>query len=652
MSLLSTDLRTFGNFILHPSKFTNDFLIFCSKLYRMSASSLLTKLLSVRTRDTLSLVWNGMVSILQNDNTDPYHIDSALRILGNISSLLLSKPAVQSEVERIWMSYLLPKATVSAHSVVRARAQDFFGKFSGIVFLNNNDQLEQATVNSILKAVFEESDLFVKYEAILSLSLWLKREDCTIAKEMAAPYLGQLLNTIFAFLDHSMQNEEIVSSLDTIIDVFGEMIAPYALEIVRRFISIYNSLLNSTEDDENAVLTAVSAIRSINTLLYSVSDVKELWPELENLTQSIIQTGLSAQGMEVLEDVLDMITSFTYYPAEISPLVWSYLPMIGSVFHDFAGDALEEMLPAIDNYISKGSEVFVNGSNGAYLHVVLSITSAVLTDPNRSYEIKPACAILASIFIHCHEFENVKSQFPVILKLVAERFMAIKDDLKCGLSTKLSLLKVVSLFSYVNPALFIETLEGFGAGSIQLVNEWINLSTEMKAFNQKVFILGVSSLLRLRCVSPSPDKFLPSLLNQLVNVLTCLRKEAELGVHQDNAVFSEKYGQYDDEGFLDVPEEEDFIEEGDGQLPADAAFLQDMIANSGGYASDLSYLIRGDDDDDDGEGTQDSPIDRVDPFDYFRMCASEVHKADSRLFSSLVGTLSPEQQALFHQHLG
>ena len=56
--------------------------------------------------------------------------------------------------------------------------------------------------------------------------------------------------------------------------------------------------------------------------------------------------------------------------AQISPQIWSLWPQIFEAYNDWARDYLENIMVPLDNFITKGTEVFLAGQNPNYLSQV------------------------------------------------------------------------------------------------------------------------------------------------------------------------------------------------------------------------------------------------------------------------------------------
>jgi hypothetical protein len=112
-------------------------------------------------------------------------------------------------------------------------------------------------------------------------------------------------------------------------------------------------------------------------------------------------------GIEFYEDTLELVTCFTYFPPVISKFMWSLLPRsvvpptppffissqshsslvcgdlcccersharsICESYHKWAADYVNNMLAPIDNYMSRGTEVFLTTQNPNYVKMVMDI---------------------------------------------------------------------------------------------------------------------------------------------------------------------------------------------------------------------------------------------------------------------------------------
>lgn len=94
-----------------------------------------------------------------------------------------------------------------------------------------------------------------------------------------------------------MESEDLVFTLETIVEKFGEEIAPYAVGLTQNLTAAFWKFM-AAEEDEDAdedmgALAAMGSLRAIATIMESVSSLpaerlKLLYPELEALCMPIM----------------------------------------------------------------------------------------------------------------------------------------------------------------------------------------------------------------------------------------------------------------------------------------------------------------------------------------------------------------------------
>ncbi|CAN0485257.1 unnamed protein product, partial [Discosporangium mesarthrocarpum] len=89
----------------------------------------------------------------------------------------------------------------------------------------------------------------------------------------------------------------------------------------------------------------------------------------------------------------------------ISPALWKLFPMMYYAWQSFAYDLITNIAAPIDNYISRGTEMFLAGveADGTrYVEMVLDMCSGVLGDDRQSeVEAKSAAQLLMVLLHHC-----------------------------------------------------------------------------------------------------------------------------------------------------------------------------------------------------------------------------------------------------------
>lgn len=76
---------------------------------------------------------------------------------------------------------------------------------------------------------------------------------------------------------------------------------------------------DEAEDDEDiGALAAFGCLRALSTVLESVSRLPQMFPQLEEILFPIMQAMCSEDGQDVFEEILEMISYFTYFSPEVN----------------------------------------------------------------------------------------------------------------------------------------------------------------------------------------------------------------------------------------------------------------------------------------------------------------------------------------------
>ena len=79
--------------------------------------------------------------------------------------------------------------------------------------------------------------------------------------------------------------------------------------------------LQSTASDEEAedegALGAFSCLRAISTVLESVSNLPDIFPSLEDCVWPLLQRHCSQEGLDVYEEITELVSYFTLFPVQV-----------------------------------------------------------------------------------------------------------------------------------------------------------------------------------------------------------------------------------------------------------------------------------------------------------------------------------------------
>jgi hypothetical protein len=125
-------------------------------------------------------------------------------------------------------------------------------------------------------------------------------------------------------------------------------------------------------------MAAFGCIRTLNALLDSVSTLTELLPQLEDALFPIMFEMTSSRGQDVFEEVMDMASYFTYFMDPLPQRLWTLWPRIHESLMEWAIDYWDNILPPLDNLISRDTATFLGSSNPNYQESVFQVGAGSL----------------------------------------------------------------------------------------------------------------------------------------------------------------------------------------------------------------------------------------------------------------------------------
>eukprot|EP00884_Botryococcus_braunii_P004058 jgi/Botrbrau1/13653/Bobra.0292s0003.1 len=404
---------------------------------------------------------------------------------------------------------------------------------------------------SLLQHAFNlmrDPELPVRIEAVSAVrNLFDAYDDAQL--DLIKPILPQLLNELFALLNELPENEDLVFALETVVDKFGEAIAPHALAVCQHLANAFWRMQEGTEGDDEGGMAMYGCLRALSSVLDCVSRMEAIFPQLEALLFPIMQRFCSTEGDEVFEEVMELISYFTYFSPQISPQMWSLLPQIVSCYEEFGVDFMESIEIPVQNYIARGTAVFLTSQEPNYLNMVNHLVKlGVLNEDLQEQDTVLALRLLEVIMQHCHG--HVDALIPEYIQLATDR-LAREPTPSAALKEQLVL--VVGNALYYNPALAVATLEHQGRLK-WFFSLWLEMiftvkrktNTAMyfrKVYHKKVNVMALASVLTLQETHFGLD--LQAGMGQLLNAI--LKQALSLKEQEEEQEEEEEEEEEDDE---------------------------------------------------------------------------------------------------------
>lgn len=621
---------------------------------RTAAINFISELIRKRGKENLQKFLAFIVEVFRRYDEAPpgqklyRQKDGGLLAVGALSDKLKQTEPYKSQLEQMLVQHVFPEFN-SPVGHLRAKAAWVSGQYANISF---TDQRHFSSAMHSIVSALKDPELPVRVDSVVALRSFV--EACKDLNELR-PILPQLLDEFFKLMNE-VENEDLVFTLETIVDKFGEEMAPYALGLCQNLAAAFWKCLQSSEadedEDESGALAAVGCLRAISTILESISSLPHLFPQIEFILLPIMQKMLTKDGQDVFEEILEIVSYMTYFSPTISLEMWSLWPLIVSAAEEWAIDFFENILTPLDNYVSRSTEHFLTCKSPDYQTSLFKMISSLLSEQNlEDSDVEPCPKLIEVVLQNCKG--RIDEWIEPYVRITIDRLRRTQKSYLKDL-----LVAVVANALYYNAVLTLNVLQKLGA-TAEIFQLWLQLIYKTKKsgkpvhfrreHDKKVCILGLASLLLLPAEAlPQElrlgfDQVFKVVLKLLVAYKEQLAESARKGERSDEDGDVEDLVSDEDEDWSkDVGEDDEEGEE------VTSRRLQKLAAQASAFQS------RGEDDDDDSEDefTDDeefqTPIDDIDPFIFFTDAIKGMSVADPTRFQVLSQSLDFQHQAMAH----
>ncbi|OMP00310.1 hypothetical protein CCACVL1_03384 [Corchorus capsularis] len=618
---------------------------------RTASMDFVSELVRKRGKENLQKFIQFIVEIFKRYDEAPLEYkpyrqkDGALLAVGALCDKLKQTEPYKSELEHMLMQHVFPEFR-SPVGHLRAKAAWVAGQYAHINFSDQNN-FRQA-LHSVVTGL-RDPELPVRVDSVFALRSFV--EACRDLNEIR-PILPQLLDEIFKLMNE-VENEDLVFTLETIVDKFGEEMAPYALGLCQNLAAAFWRCMNTEEADDEAddpgALAAVGCLRAISTILESVSRLPHLFVQIEPTLLPIMRRMLTTDGQEVFEEVLEIVSYMTFFSPTISLDMWSLWPLMIEALADWAIDFFPNILVPLDNYISRGTAHFLTCKEPDYQQSLWTMISSIMADKNlEDNDIEPAPKLIEVVFQNCRG--QVDHWAEPYLRIVVDRLRRTeKSRLKC------LLVQVIANAVYYNPTLTLSILNKLGV-TTEVFNLWFQLLQQVRKsgvranfkreHDKKVCCLGLTSLLSLPGEQLAGEA-LGRVFRATLDLLVAYKDQVAEAAKEEDAEDDDDMDGFqtdDDDDDGDGSDKEMGVDAEDGD-EADSIRLQKLAAQAKAFRANDDSDDDSDDDFSDDEELQ-SPIDEVDPFVFFVETVKVLQASDPMRFQNLTQTLDFHYQAL------
>ncbi|KAL3417133.1 importin [Phlyctema vagabunda] len=628
----------------------------------VSATNFLVTLTKCRRKQTFAIL--AFVNTIVNEyesaeDSKKNHIakEGALRMIGTLSSVILGKKSpIAEQVEYFLVRYVFPDFR-STQGFLRARACDTVEKFEQLDFKDANNLL--IIYRNILECM-ADPDLPVRVEAALALQPLIRHDIIRTNMQTNIPQIMQQLLK----LANEVDVDALSNVMEDFVEVFAAELTPFAVALSEQlrdtYLRIVRELLEKNEgrDDEDSYgdylddksITALGVLQTIGTLILTLESTPDVLLHMESILMPVIQVTLENKLYDLYNEVFEIIDSCTFAAKSISPTMWKAFELIHATFKAGAELYLEDMLPALDNFVQYGSQHLAQ--TPAYMEAMFGMVNDMFADDKvGGVDRICACKLAEGMMLSLRGYAD---QYVVSFVKMAMQTLT-NSDLKVK-SYKIHLMEMVINAIYYNPVLALQVLESNGWTN-KFFSLWFSsIDNFSRVHDKKLSISAIVALLTLNPdqVPVSVQQGWPRLLQGIVRLFQTLpsaMKNREEALKDDYPQDGDAYDDEDEEDewagddttWTDDAEGDD---ENDGKDES-SAYLEFLNEEASKLAQKFSNLEGDDSDDELGEESLlETPLDKVEPYQLFRNALMKLQQEQPQLYGSLTTNLSPEEQTI------
>ena len=396
---------------------------------RSTAIEFVKRMVNLRSGEVLAPLLKFCEIHMEEHRKNPTSLEHALKkdgALGLITAiseqlcLASSKKAKKAKsklpdehsIELLLKNYVTPDFA-SPFPFLRYRACSTFSQFvdENLSFKKNSAILVDALRGTL--GCLSDSDLPVRVQAGIALRAFIDREELRPALGASVPQLLEKLLIVMG----EVESEALAGTLENLVSTFSEEVTPFAAQAIQHLGKQFCKLVDM--DDDEANLTSMGVIQTVCTLLEGACAKPALFTLIEPQCYPILDNIFRPECVDYLQEGLEILCYLTFYgPEPLSANLWKYFSLMhqsicgGSLpgfeltegaIGGWAVDYLEEMLNCLDNFVSRGTEVFLTQSgptNIAFTEMLFQMVVKGLASENEETQIG-AARIAACVFESC-----------------------------------------------------------------------------------------------------------------------------------------------------------------------------------------------------------------------------------------------------------
>lgn len=606
-----------------------------------------------------------------DDQKIPREKEGALRMIGSLASVILGKKSpIADQVEYFFVRHVFPEFR-SPHGFLRARACDTLEKFEQLDFKDPNNLM--VIYRNILESM-ADPELPVRVMASLALQPLIRHD---VIRQAMQTNIPQIMHQLLK-LANEVDVDALSNVMEDFVEVFSEQLTPFAVALCEQlrdtYMRIIRELLERNEakasqngdaeygeylDDKS--IAALGVLQTIGTLILTLEASPDVLLHLETILMPVITITLENKLYDLFNEIFEIIDSCTFASKSISETMWQAFELMHKTFKEGAELYLEDMLPALDNFVAYGQERLIQ--HPPYLQALAGMVRDIFADPKvGGVDRICGCKLAEAIMLNLRG-RPIDTYIPTFITLAMEVLTNQAQKTQLVKAYKLHLVEMVINAIYYNPVLALQVLEQH-AWTNKFFSIWFgSIDMFKRVHDKKLCIAAISALLTIRAdqVPQSVQTGWPRLLTgatYLFRTLPSAMKAREDTIKANDGVedgLSDYASDDDPDDWTDEPAGgQEWGDVDSSNLPDTKGDIKD---ESQAYLDFLSEEAKkfgalAEEDDDsilDEDSLLESPLDKFDPYVTFKGSLETLQSEQPQLYTNLTSVLAEEDKNVLTQ---
>ena len=134
------------------------------------------------------------------------------------------------------------------------------------------------------------------------------------------------------------------------------------MQVVHALTASFLRLLDESDgdDEDESTMAALGIMQALTTMMEAVSSKPEEYAAVEEPLMPLFTRCCREDAEDFFDEMLEVLQYLTFYTPVISARLWTLVPLMHEAFHTWAREYINGMLPALDNFVHRSTELFLS----------------------------------------------------------------------------------------------------------------------------------------------------------------------------------------------------------------------------------------------------------------------------------------------------